>query len=120
VKKSKAIPLLLLWLAACRGETITISYATGTSLRTRYVEQGDSMLPLIHPGDWLRVDKTVPYRDLKAGMVAVFNWQGELVSHELVRLTRYGWITKGINNRDPDRDYLTERDYVGVVVEIFR
>ncbi|MCC5023220.1 MAG: hypothetical protein J6386_10740 [Candidatus Synoicihabitans palmerolidicus] len=82
--------------------------------------QGLSMQPLIPPRRLDRYRK-IPYPELKAGQVVLFTGrQGQLVAHALVKFTRQGWLTTGVNPRskiDPTR--VTTINYIGVVTAAF-
>lgn len=113
--------VVLILLAGCATlRPLPVSHIPAPNLRTPYVASATgSMLPMIQPGDWLQV-KQVSYRSLRAGQVALFRWQGLLVTHRLVSKTRFGWITRGIHNARIDASYLTEKDFLGIVTEVYR
>jgi len=81
---------------------------------------GLSMEPLIPPDAWI-VTETLPYEALEIGQVVLYHRApGRRVAHALVKKTREGWITVGINNqRVADRTRVTRQNYIGVVTAAF-
>jgi hypothetical protein len=73
------------------------------------------MLPFYRPGTALVVHPT-SYFVLRPGMAVVYrNWVGTPVAHVLVEKSDRGWIAAGLNNREPDDDFVTARNLIGVV-----
>ena len=81
---------------------------------------GLSMEPLIPPEAWI-VTETIPYDRLEIGQVVLYNRSpGRRVAHALVKRTREGWITIGVNNQQvADYTRVTRRNYIGVVTAAF-
>ena len=82
--------------------------------------RGLSMEPLIPAESWI-VTERIPYTQLRPGQVVLYrNRSGHLVAHALVKLTRQGWLTVGVNNDgiiDPTPVTLT--NYIGIVTAAF-
>lgn len=55
---------------------------------------GNSMLPMLHPGDVLVVQAASP-DDLRCGDLVVVRRSDDLVTHRLVAVTPQGWVLKG-------------------------
>jgi hypothetical protein len=81
---------------------------------------GLSMEPLIPPNAWI-VSELLPYETLEPGQVVLYNSSsGRRVAHALMKNTRQGWITVGVNNEqaiDPTR--VTSYNYLGVITAAF-
>jgi hypothetical protein len=77
------------------------------------------MMPLIFEGNML-VYKPTPYQDLKSGMVVIFRQGPITISHRLDHKYREGWGTDGIYNACYDRKFMTEKNYIGQVVRVYR
>jgi hypothetical protein len=82
--------------------------------------KGLSMQPLIPPDAWI-VTETIPFETLERGQVVLFTSRhGRRVAHALVKNTREGWITVGVNNKQvADRSRVTRQNYIGVVTAAF-
>ena len=82
--------------------------------------RGLSMEPLIPPDSWI-VTEPIPYADLRSGQVALYrNRSGRLVAHALVKSTRQGWLTVGVNNDGiVDPTPVTFANYIGIVTAAF-
>jgi signal peptidase I len=78
---------------------------------------GNSMLPTF-PNPCLIKVKTVPYEKLDYGMIAIFKDKANnnnLTAHKLIHKNKDGsWVTKGDNNKEPDKYPLTKKNYEGV------
>ncbi|MCF3651591.1 hypothetical protein [Synoicihabitans lomoniglobus] len=81
---------------------------------------GLSMEPLIPPEAWV-VTEPVAFAQLQIGQVVLFRGRGgRLVAHALVKSTRQGWITMGVNNRQvTDSTRVNAINYIGVVTAAF-
>ncbi len=81
---------------------------------------GLSMQPLIPPNAWI-VTETIPFEALERGQVVLFAKSNQRrVAHALVKKTREGWITAGVNNQQiADRTRVTRQNYIGVVTAAF-
>lgn len=81
---------------------------------------GLSMAPLIPEDAWI-VTETLPYETLQVGQVVLYyRTPGRRVAHALIKKTREGWITIGVNNRQrADYTRVTRRNYIGVVTAAF-
>lgn len=81
---------------------------------------GLSMEPLIPADAWI-VTEVLPYETLEIGQVVLFyRTPGRRVAHALIKKTREGWVTIGVNNRQvADYTRVTRRNYIGVVTAAF-
>lgn len=132
------LPLSILALAGCstvtRNEAVFIASPPPTVVTAREalgtakfycaqhpgsdyaIGQGNSMLPLYRDNTVLVIDRP-PLSSLRLGQTVIFvAADGTPVAHPLARLTRQGWVTRGLNNADEDPDPVTENNYRGVVV----
>ncbi|NJL35113.1 MAG: hypothetical protein HC893_16245 [Chloroflexaceae bacterium] len=71
----------------------------GQSLVVRV--QGNSMLPLLRPGDVVRVEP-VSINGIRSGDVLLVAYPHTLLMHRLIAHTAHGWQTKGDNRSLPD------------------
>jgi signal peptidase I len=62
---------------------------------------GDSMAPLLQPGDSVLVAAVAPAL-IKRGDLVLFRRTNEVVTHRVVAKSRTGWRTKGDNRRQLD------------------
>ena len=82
---------------------------------------GHSMEPSIHSGQWVLVNRTVRYEDLRVGDVieydAVWTTKNEgRVTHRVVRVNTFGLlVTKGDNNEREDPYAVSRSNYIGRV-----
>ncbi len=116
VAKSTATPLVIDRALRDRAE----EFARQRSHSQTWRGSGLSMEPLIPADAWI-VTETIPYEALEIGQVVLFNRSpGRRVAHALVKKTRDGWITVGVNNRQiADSTRVTRRNYLGVVTAAF-
>ena len=85
-----------------------------------YYGIGESMSPWL-PDDTAVVVRKVPFSKLRTGMVIVYcNLDNMRVAHQIMEIRGEGLVTKGFNNRIPDKTLVTERMYVGVVACAYR
>lgn len=83
------------------------------------IGSGASMEPAYPAGTALVVEER-GYRELRAGMCAVYrNAQGFYVAHVVVERLPKGWVAIGLNNAREDEDYITPRNFVGVITAAF-
>jgi len=79
---------------------------------------GVSMEPLIHKGQKY-ISVVVPFASLQAGDIVVyrnpFHHPYDVTTHQLVRKTKRGWVTKGVANAKEDIGLCTEKNFVGLV-----
>ncbi|NJK80109.1 MAG: hypothetical protein HC914_09510 [Chloroflexaceae bacterium] len=75
----------------------------GQSLVVRV--QGNSMLPLLRPGDVVRVEP-VSINGIRSGDVLLVAYPHTLLMHRLIAHTAHGWQTKGDNRSLPDAPVL--------------
>ena len=73
-------------------ELATHGLQQGERLRLRV--SGESMAPLLRPGDSVLVASCHP-EELQIGDLVLIRREGDLVTHRLIGRTRQGWITKG-------------------------
>lgn len=78
----------------------------------------ESMVPVIGPLDWVKLDWCYNYEDLRKGMVVVYRTpEGRRIIHRLAFETADGnWIAKGDNNRVVDNIEVTEENFESVLV----
>ena len=81
---------------------------------------GLSMEPLIPPNAWI-VSERLSYETLEPGQVVLYHSSsGRRVAHALVKNTRQGWITIGVNNeQNIDHTRVTYSNYIGVITAAF-
>ena len=81
------------------------SLQQGEQLRLRV--NGESMAPLIHPGDTVIIVYCQP-DELRCGDLVLIRRENDLVTHRLIGRTDQGWITKG--DGSPWADPLVKED----------
>lgn len=87
--------------------------------RLRLRVDGDSMMPLVQPGDVMLVEPVLG-ADLRRGdVVAICRPSGDVVTHRVVALRDDGYVTKGDNRRHADPVW-SETDLLGRVTAIER
>jgi signal peptidase I len=80
---------------------------------------GMSMAPVYLPGTAIVVHP-VNFRALQKGQAVVYvNSRGRYVAHMLVEEMPKGWFAIGLNNPEPDDDYVTADNLVGVIKEAY-
>lgn len=80
---------------------------------------GDSMAPFYGSGTAVVVHPT-SYFLLQPGMPVVYqSRRGESIAHMLVARTEAGWVVAGINNSEPDDEYVTPENLVGVITSAY-
>lgn len=100
----------------------------GDGLRTEPVQNTHSMEPLIRGGDYLVIagKRNRKFESLKAGEIILYqaDWRpanAAPVCHRLVKKDKDGWILSGDNaERSEPQWRVTEGNYIGVVVAIYR
>lgn len=81
---------------------------------------GQSMAP-IYGDNSVVVTEPIAFEELEAGMiVAFYDAEKRRVIHQLTRLTRSGWRSKGINNDAEDDCFVTPENLIGVVYAVFQ
>jgi len=80
---------------------------------------GTSMEPVLTKNTIIIV-RPIDFKDLEAGMtVGYLTKNGDRVLHQLVRRAgKSAWIAKGINNTTEDREYVTEKNLLGVLYTV--
>lgn len=88
--------------------------------KTKFVadSEGKSMLPLIHPGDEILIER-VSYEKLKVNDIVVFQRKDKLITHRLIKKTKTHIIAKGDNNSYSDGK-ISKIKIVGLVKKIKR
>jgi hypothetical protein len=87
--------------------------------RIPVVGTGSSMQPVFGDNTML-VISPIAYDQLRAGMtVAYLNGAGERVVHRLVEKVDGGWRAMGLNNAQPDDEFVTRKNLLGVVYASF-
>ncbi|MEW6716775.1 MAG: S24/S26 family peptidase [Chloroflexota bacterium] len=76
--------------------------------------KGDSMVPILHPGDIVHVDPG-PGISYRVGDVVLIFRKEELITHRLLYKVVEGWYTKGDNRLDLD-PVVNEQSMIGKVV----
>lgn len=80
---------------------------------------GRSMEPAYPPGTALVVEER-GFRSLRPGMCVVYrNTEGFYVAHVIVERLPRGWIAIGLNSKEPDDDFVTSINFVGVITAAF-
>jgi len=80
---------------------------------------GSSMEPL-YASNTAVVVQSIKYDDLKKGMTVVYiKKNGRRVAHSIVGETHGGFLVQGVNNDDEDAELVTEKNFVGVIVQAF-
>ena len=94
---------------------------------SRWITPTRSMVPLIHDYDWVVMlpASLAPYKDLKVGDVVAYDatWTGHddtQVLHRIQGSDNWGWIIGGDGNATNDPEHVTEKNYLGKCVEIYR
>jgi signal peptidase len=81
-----------------------------------------SMIPMIHPGDVILVNKKVDPLQLIKGEVIQFRRDDILISHRIIEVAEREGIksyrTQGDNNSGPDGQLVKPEDVKGVVVKV--
>jgi hypothetical protein len=86
-----------------------------------FVVRGDgpSMAPLYPSGTVLVIER-VSYGQLKPGATVIYrNKEGRPIAHLLVALSRKGWRTAGLGNRDFDEESVRPENLLGVVTSAY-
>lgn len=80
---------------------------------------GTSMEPVLTKNTIIIV-RPIDFEDLEVGMtVGYLTKNGDRVLHQLVRRAgKDAWIAKGINNTAEDREYVTEKNLLGVLYTV--
>ncbi len=84
----------------------------------RFRVNGQSMKPLLRPGDFV-IARVVPLSELSRGDLIVVRREADLVTHRLVAVDAEGWHTKGDGTRYADPP-VPARSIIGLVVAIER
>lgn len=101
----KTVIIFLLFYSTSCAETWTIS--------------GCSMLPAIRQEAHAIEIARLPFSQLARGMVVTYRRiDGGFTTHRLIKRIGSSWWAKGDNNPLPDRELITERNYVGVSLAV--
>ena len=118
VRQGARIGLGLLVIAAlavcgvCRADQIRV-LDTG-SMRQSYLEPHRA--GWVAPGGQLMNLQAVPISQVKIGQVVVYRHsKAGLVAHRVIEAKKGHLWTKGDSNRMPDDEYVTAKNYLGVV-----
>ncbi len=80
---------------------------------------GRSMEPVYASGTAIVV-REQSFRLLRAGQAVVYrNVRGRFVAHILVEESPDGWVVAGLNNGGPDRELVTAKNFMGVVLAAY-
>lgn len=80
---------------------------------------GSSMEPIYAPNTAVVVTE-MAYDDIRKGMTVVYRKaNGRLVAHTVVGEDARGYIVQGVNNDEPDRISVDERNLLGVITAAF-
>ena len=76
-----------------------------------WVVLSGSMEPILKVGGILYYQK-INIEDYKKGDILVYATEDHIISHRIVDITNDGFITKGDNNKDPDKDPVEESQII--------
>jgi hypothetical protein len=100
------------WEAAC----LAASHEPGGQV---FCGAGNSMQPLYADGTTIVVGH-YDYAKLQPGMAVVYwSHRGNRVCHVIVGQSFRGYIMQGLNNNRWDEEYVTQKNYIGVVTQAF-
>ena len=104
-----------------RGQEFASAEASARQLENAFalIGSGRSMEPMYMSGTAVVVHEQ-SYRTLRPGMLVIYRSSGgKYVAHMLLKELRGGWLAIGVNNRMPDHELVTRRNFVGVVQAAF-
>ena len=111
MKIVKKIINALTTLIICVGGLFLILYILGI---VPYVVLSGSMEPSIETGSVCFINKHAKFENIKEKDVIAFKMNdGTLVTHRAIEINDSGIVTKGDNNKDADRNIVTNSNYVG-------
>lgn len=133
--------MMLLWLGGCaslpRPDPALIAYSVARPDTAAAVHadaiygmdmriEGSSMEPFLYGGDYLVCDFTKLFRDLKPGLLPIYdpNWADASIPfacHMAVEKTGDCWVVTGINNRysESGKNAMCQSDYRATVVAVY-
>ena len=107
----KKIINALTTLIICVGGLFLILYILGI---VPYVVLSGSMEPSIETGSVCFINKHAKFENIKEKDVIAFKMNdGTLVTHRAIEINDSGIVTKGDNNKDADRNIVTNSNFVG-------
>jgi signal peptidase len=111
MKIIKKIINVLTTLIICVGGLFLILYILGI---VPYVVLSGSMEPSIETGSVCFINKHAKFENIKEKDVIAFKMNdGTLVTHRAIEINDSGIVTKGDNNKDADRNIVTNSNFVG-------
>ena len=111
MKIVKKIINVLTTIIICVGGLFLILYILGI---VPYVVLSGSMEPSIETGSVCFINKHAKFEDIKEKDVIAFKMKdGTLVTHRAIEINDSGIVTKGDNNKDADRNIVTNSNFVG-------
>lgn len=111
MKIVKKIINALTTLIICVGGLFLILYILGI---VPYVVLSGSMEPSIETGSVCFINKHAKFENIKEKDVIAFKMNdGTLVTHRAIEINDSGIVTKGDNNKDADRNIVTNSNFVG-------
>jgi signal peptidase len=111
MKIIKKIIDVLTTLIICVGGLFLILYIFGI---VPYVVLSGSMEPSIETGSVCFINKHAKFENIKEKDVIAFKMNdGTLVTHRAIEINDSGIVTKGDNNKDADRNIVTNSNFVG-------
>ena len=111
MKIVKKIINVLTTIIICVGGLFLILYILGI---VPYVVLSGSMEPSIETGSVCFINKHAKFENIKEKDVIAFKMNdGTLVTHRAIEINDSGIVTKGDNNKDADRNIVTNSNFVG-------
>ena len=111
MKIVKKIINVLTTIIICVGGLFLILYILGI---VPYVVLSGSMEPSIKTGSVCFINKHAKFENIKEKDVIAFKMNdGTLVTHRAIEINDSGIVTKGDNNKDADRNIVTNSNFVG-------
>ena len=111
MKIVKKIINVLTTIIICVGGLFLILYIFGI---VPYVVLSGSMEPSIETGSVCFINKHAKFENIKEKDVIAFKMNdGTLVTHRAIEINDSGIVTKGDNNKDADRNIVTNSNFVG-------
>ena len=111
MKIIKKIIDVLTTIIICVGGLFLILYILGI---VPYVVLSGSMEPSIETGSVCFINKHAKFENIKEKDVIAFKMNdGTLVTHRAIEINDSGIVTKGDNNKDADRNIVTNSNFVG-------
>ena len=111
MKIVKKIINVLTTIIICVGGLFLILHILGI---VPYVVLSGSMEPSIETGSVCFINKHAKFENIKEKDVIAFKMNdGTLVTHRAIEINDSGIVTKGDNNKDADRNIVTNSNFVG-------